>query len=87
MTAAQRRLRAQIAAHSRWAKENPAANAARGQAGLMARFEREVDPNGVLPLTERYRRAESARLAHMKKLALASAGARAARKARSAAKQ
>lgn len=81
MTGQERRLRAQIAAHSRWAKENPAANAARGQAGLMARFEREVDPDRLLPLAERYRRAENARLAHMRKLSLASVRARAARKA------
>ena len=82
MSAQERRLRAQIAAHSRWAHENPAANAARGQAGLMARFEREVDPEGLLPLVERYRRAENARLAYMRKLSLASVRARAARKAR-----
>lgn len=86
MTAQERRLRAQIAAHTRWAKEDPAVNAARGQAGLVARFEREVDPHGVLPVAERYRRAENARLAHMRKLSLASVRARAARKARITAK-
>ncbi len=83
-TAAERRLRAQIAACSRWASEDPTANAIRGQAGLMARFEREVDPTGELPAAERYRRAESARLAHMRRLSLASARARAKRKAKTA---
>ena len=81
MTPAQRRLRAQIAANSRWSREDPGANAARGQAGLAARFEREVDPDGVLPLPERVRRAEAARKAHMQRLALASAKTRSARSA------
>lgn len=79
LTPEQRRLRAQIAAHARWAGEDPAANAARGQAGLLARFEREVDPNGTLPPTERARRAESARRAHMSRLALRSSRARGSR--------
>jgi hypothetical protein len=45
------------------------------------RFEREVDPDGVLSPAERARRAESARKAHFTRLALASSRARAARKA------
>lgn len=76
LTPEQRRLRAQIAAHSRWSQEDPAANAARGQAGLLARFEREVDPDGTLTPEERHRRAESARKAHMARLTLASVTAR-----------
>jgi hypothetical protein len=82
LTPEQRRIRASIAAHTRWSQENRAANAARGQAGLLARFEREIraaDP--ALPDAEVARRAESARRAHMGKLALASSKARAARKA------
>jgi hypothetical protein len=78
LTPAQRILRAQIAANTRWSQENPAANAARGQAGLLAKFEREIraaDP--TLPDAEVARRAESARRAHMGKLALASTKARA----------
>jgi hypothetical protein len=78
LTPAQRSLRASIAAHTRWSKEDPAANAARGQAGLLARFEREIraaDP--TLPDAEVARRAESARQAHMARLALASSKARA----------
>jgi hypothetical protein len=80
MTPAQRRLRAQIAANTRWAHEDPAFNAARGQAGLTARFEREVDPDGVLSPAERARRVEHARKAHFARMALASAKVRAARK-------
>lgn len=81
LTPEQRRTRARIAAYARWAKESPAKNAARGQAGLLARFEREVDPDGVLPEAERTRRAEAARKVHMLRLADASRTARAARKA------
>lgn len=76
MNAAARSQRARIAALSRWAKESPAANAARGQAGLAARFEREVDPAGLLPQHERVRRAEAARKAHMARLAARSAKVR-----------
>lgn len=39
LTPEQRTLRASIAAHTRWSREDPAANAARGQAGLLARVE------------------------------------------------
>ena len=82
LTPTQRSLRASIAAHTRWSKEDPAANAARGQAGLLARFEREAraaDP--TLTDAEVARRAEAARRAHMQRMAFASSKARAARKA------
>lgn len=78
LTPAQRKLRAQIAANIRWSREDPQANAARGQAGLQARFEREVDPSNELPLPERLRRAEAVRKAHMQRLALSSSRARSA---------
>jgi hypothetical protein len=73
---AQRSLRARIAANTRWAGEDPAVNAARGQAGLMARFLDEVDPDHQLPEAERTRRAEAARRAHMQRLAFLSSKAR-----------
>lgn len=79
LTPEQRKLRSQIAAHARWAAEDPAENAARGQAGLKDKFLREVDPAGVLPEAERQRRAQSAYKAHMGRLALASSKARKAR--------
>lgn len=47
-----------------------------GRAAFLARFEREVDPDGLLPEAERVRRADHARKAHMTRLALASAKAR-----------
>ncbi|MGH3847585.1 MAG: hypothetical protein ACRDS0_40145 [Pseudonocardiaceae bacterium] len=76
LTPAQRSLRARIAANTRWSREDPAPTGPRGQAGLMARFAREVDPDGTLPPAERARRVDSARKAHMQRLALASAKAR-----------
>lgn len=82
LTPEQRSQRARIAAHSRWSREDPIPTAIRGQAGLTARFEREIDPDGILPPAERARRAEHARKAHFARLALKSAKARSARKAK-----
>jgi hypothetical protein len=80
-TESQRHLRASIAANARWSTEDPAANAARGQAGLLARFEREArEAEPGLPGAEYARRAESARKAHMARLAFASSKVRGARR-------
>ncbi len=82
LTPEQRHIRASIAAHTRWSREDPAGNAARGQAGLLARFDREVrEAEPGLSEAEYSRRAESAYRAHMARLALASSKARGARKA------
>ena len=81
LTPEQRTLRAKIAANTRWSQEDPAANAARGQAGLLAKFENQVDPDHTLPEHERARRAEAAYKAHMARLAYASVKARQARAA------
>jgi len=77
----QRSMRARVAALTRWSKEDPQHTANRGQAGLLARFEREVDPDGKLAPAERRRRAEALRRAHMARLALRSSQARSARAA------
>jgi hypothetical protein len=79
LTPTQRIQRARIAALTRWSREDPAATAARGQAGLLAKFVDQVDPDRVLPEAERQRRAEAARRAHMQRLAFASSKARAGR--------
>jgi hypothetical protein len=82
LTPEQRTLRGRKAAHTRWANEDPAANAERGQRGLRARFDREVrEAAPGLTEAEYERRAESAYQAHMAGLAFASSKARAARKA------
>jgi hypothetical protein len=54
MTPEQRRLRAQIAANARWSRymaREDQADAARS--AIIARLEREVDPEGQLPPDER----------------------------------
>jgi hypothetical protein len=48
----------------------------------MARFEREVDPDGLLPIEERQRRAQNALTAYMARLALKSSQARSKKKKR-----
>jgi hypothetical protein len=76
-TPAQRVLRARIAAHTRWANEpDRTAATAKARNAFRDRFEREVDPDGVLAPEERFRRAENARKAFYARLALASANAR-----------
>ena len=83
MTPAEVSLRAKLAAHSRWAKEDPNhpdAAPARARAGFWQKFLDEVDPDRVLPEDERIRRAESARKAHMYRLSLMAARAKRARR-------
>jgi len=80
MPESETRLRASIASHESWARTSDrSARTAPARAGLLARFEREVDPDGVLPPEERARRAEHKRKAYYARLALASAKARRAR--------
>jgi hypothetical protein len=82
MTPEQRRMRAQTAALTRWAYEPDRAKATRPALnGMLAKFERQVDPDGTLPPEERQTRAEALRRAHMRSLALKSSQTRAARKA------
>lgn len=80
LTATQRSTRARLAAHTRWAGESDTlAATAPARKAAMSRFEREVDPDGVLPTEERTRRAKHAMKAHMTRMALRSAQSRAAR--------
>lgn len=77
MTEAERKLAASIAAHESWARTpDRSARTAPARAALMARFEAEVDPDGVLPPQERQRRAEHLRRAYFQRLALKSARSR-----------
>jgi hypothetical protein len=76
-TANERSLRAQIASHESWARTaDRSARTANARRGLLAKFEREVDPDGVLTPAERAKRAENARQAHYKRMALKSLQAR-----------
>lgn len=70
LTPEQRSQRARIAALARWSREDPTPNAQRGQAGLRARFLREVIAEfpGVAD-AELERRAECRYRQHMASLA------------------
>ncbi|HUQ63092.1 MAG TPA: hypothetical protein VM121_05020 [Acidimicrobiales bacterium] len=74
--AAQRSLRARMAAYCLHAQRDPVETTAAARSAFLARFERQVDPNNQLPAAERRRRADAARKAHFIKLALRSAEVR-----------
>jgi hypothetical protein len=79
-TPAERKLHASLAAHESWARTaDPSARTAAAREAFIKQFEAQVDPDGVLSPAERRRRAEHARKAHYKRLALKSAQARRAR--------
>ncbi|MBB3666384.1 MULTISPECIES: hypothetical protein [Prauserella salsuginis group] len=82
MTPEQRVMRARIAAHAQHAQGRT--NTAAARKAFADRWEREVDPDGVLAPVERAKRAEHAKRAHFQRLALKSAQSR-ARKTRNAA--
>ena len=71
--------RGRIGAYVLHSKHDPKETTAKARETFLARFEREVDPEGVLPEAERLRRAEAARKAYFAKLAYQSAKARRAR--------
>lgn len=77
MRTSERSLHASIAAHESWANTSDrASRTAPARAALLAKFEREVDPDGILDPAERARRAEHKRKAYFQRLALKSARAR-----------
>lgn len=80
MNREQRALAGRFGAHKSWANTtDPAARTAPARAagpGSLDRWEREVDPDGVLDPAERHRRAESARKAYYTRLALRSSRSR-----------
>ena len=77
MSPAERTLRARTAAHVSWAKRTD--RSAPGRSSVEARllkFERQVDPDGLMAPAERRLRAESLLKAQMSDLARKSAKAR-----------
>jgi hypothetical protein len=73
MTPEQRRLRASLAASTRWSREDPKPQAERGQAGLVNKFRREVIADAAakgetLSHAEIERRTKAKQSAHMKGL-------------------
>ncbi|MEU7633846.1 hypothetical protein AB0C34_28360 [Nocardia sp. NPDC049220] len=76
-TPVERSLQARIAAYESWAKTSDrAARTAKARAAMASRFDRLVDPDGLLSPEERAYRADQARKAHYTRLALRSAQAR-----------
>lgn len=76
MTSGERSIRARIAALSLHAQRDSREITAPARSSFLARFEREVDPDGVLAPQERAKRAQRALRAHMQRLALRSAQSR-----------
>ena len=76
LTAAERTLRARLAAHAMHSKHDSRKTSKAGRVASMSRFERQVDPEGMLEPAERARRAEHAKRAFYTGLALKSAQAR-----------
>lgn len=82
MTPEEARQRGALGAHVRWSRTaDRAAATAAARAAALTRFEREVDPEGVLPLDERMTRAKHAKAAHMRRMSMAAAKARRERRA------
>jgi hypothetical protein len=72
-----RSLRSQIAAHESWARTpDRSARTANARQAMLEKFEHQVDPDQKLTPAERALRAEHARKAHFKRMALKSAQAR-----------
>jgi hypothetical protein len=77
---AERSLRARLAAYALHAQNDPRETTANARAAFLARFDREVDPEGLLEPDERRRRAEQARRAYFARLSLAAVKARQAKR-------
>jgi hypothetical protein len=80
LSQSERVLRARLAAHTLHSAVDGRAHTEPARQAFQQRFERQVDPDGVLPEPERQRRAESARKAYYTKLAFESVKARRARR-------
>ena len=64
-----RSMRARMAAYLLHANRDPRETTKAARAAFLGKFERDVDPEGILPPSERARRAEAARKAHFARLA------------------
>jgi hypothetical protein len=73
-------MRGRAGAFAQQSKHDTRETTANARAAFLGRFERAVDPDGILEPAERARRADAARKAHMTLLALQSAKKRRLRK-------
>ena len=80
MTAAERAAWGRVGGLTAQARHGGQAMTAPARAGFRTKWERAVDPEGVLDPRERAARADRAQRAHMLRLAIASAAARAAKR-------
>lgn len=76
LTSTDRVLRARLGAYALHAQRDGRETTAAARIAFLARFESQVDPDGVLDPDERRRRAEFARRAHFARMAIRSAQAR-----------
>jgi hypothetical protein len=82
MTSDERRSWGRIGGLTAWAMNGPDVMVGPANAGFRRKFERQVDPAGVLPEAERAVRVERARRAYMLQRAAKSAAARKKKAAR-----
>ena len=82
LTPAERSLRGRMGAYVAHARYDPRQTTAPARAAFLKRFLDEVDPDRVLPETERLRRAASARKAYFTRLAFLASRRRRQRKSR-----
>lgn len=71
LTAAQRSQRARVAALARHSRTDGSTATQAAREAFLSRFERQVDPDGVLDPVERARRADLAKRAHFQSMAFA----------------
>jgi hypothetical protein len=76
------RSRARLGAFAQHAAYDTRETTRAAREAFARRFERQVDPDGVLPAPERARRAEAAKRAYFQRMALRSAKARRKKAAR-----
>ena len=76
LTPEERTLRARMGAYRLHALYDPKETTKKARAAFAARFDRQVDPGGLLPPAERARRADAARRAYFADLQLRSSRAR-----------
>ena len=79
MTPSEMALRGRIGAAVLHATHDSRETTSAGRRAFMGRFEREVDPEGVLTPEERERRAEAAKTAYFSRLSLKALKARKAK--------
>lgn len=76
--------RGRLGAHIAHSRNDPRAMTATARGAFLSSFERQADPDGILPVAERMRRAEHLKRAHFLRMALKSAATRKARGGRRA---